>query len=98
MTERLYNLNFKSCKLESDIDNFPTKSDICDVHTYTHHHNTYAVRLGELIHIGESSNVKKRVEADEKRPNWQNELQEGKKFASIVPLFPDIHIGSAQRR
>lgn len=77
MAERNYNLNFKGYTLELNIDSLPAKSGIYGVYVCVHNQNTDTVGLRELIYIGESSNVKERVETHEKWPEWRDELQEG---------------------
>ena len=80
MTEQTYNLNFKGYTLELNIESLPAKSGIYGVYACIYNQGADTVKLRELIYIGESNNIRERIEDHERWPNWWEELQEGEEI------------------
>ena len=77
MTEQTYNLEFDG--YWRDADRIPAEPGIYGVYTYiVNSDRTFTLK--RLIYIGESVDMKDRVENHEKRKDWKKELREGEKI------------------
>lgn len=80
MTRQIYNLKFEGYILEANIDSLPAKSGIYGVYTCIYNQNMNGVKLRELIYIGESNNIRERVDNHEKWDDWWDELRKGEEI------------------
>lgn len=87
MAEQTYDLNFNGYPLESNIGNLPAQSGIYGVYACTYNQIANTVNLRKLIYIGESGNVRERVEDHEKWPDWRGELQKGENICFNYALI-----------
>ncbi|MCY4049303.1 MAG: GIY-YIG nuclease family protein [Hyphomicrobiales bacterium] len=79
MVENAYSLRFDGYYFKTQTDRLPTTSGIYGVYGLS---NSF-----RLIYIGESSNVRDRVENHEKRTKWQSKIRTGEKICFNVALI-----------
>lgn len=66
----------------------PGESGIYCVYACSHDATAGTVSLGKLIYIGESENVRDRIDGHERLPDWKRHLQRGEELCfSFAPIL-----------
>lgn len=77
MAERIYDLKFGGYWREPNIGGIPSNSGIYCVYACTHNISAGTVSIRELLYIGESGDVRDRVQYHEKWTEWRGRLYSG---------------------
>lgn len=85
-------LDFQGYWLEANKSGIPAESGIYCVYACTYNSNSDTVSLRELIYVGESHNVRERIDDHERLPDWKRRLHPGE---TICYSFAEI--GSVDR-
>lgn len=87
MTAQSYHLEFGGYWREPNRGGIPNQSGIYSVYTSTYNASAQTVSLHKLVYIGESENVRDRIEGHEKWPAWRRHLQLGQQLSfSYAPI------------
>jgi hypothetical protein len=80
-------LDFQGYWREINQGGIPNNSGIYLVYRCVFNQSGQTVTLNKLIYIGESEEVKDRIENHEKKPIWQKKLQQGEQLCfSFAPI------------
>jgi len=77
MATQTYSLEFHGYRIEVNKSSLPAESGIYCVYRCTYDREKGTVSLKKLIYIGESQNIKERVDGHEKLEDWQSYLESG---------------------
>ncbi len=87
MTTKTINLTFDGYWRDENSAGIPNASGIYLVYTCTRDRQAGQVTLHKLIYIGESDQVRNRIQGHEKRPKWQKHLAPGQELCySFAPI------------
>lgn len=86
------NLEFNGYWREVNKGGVPAESGIYCVYACTYNSAEGTVSLRELMYVGESENVKKRLTDHEKLPKWKNRLRAGETLC-----YSFANIGNVER-
>lgn len=70
-------LDFQGYWLESDKSDIPAASGIYCVYACIHNRSGDTVSIRELIYVGESHEVRERIDGHERLPDWKKRLHSG---------------------
>lgn len=87
MNAKAYDLDFKGYWREPNIGGLPAESGVYGVYCATHDKSTDQVTLNRLIYIGESGDVRKRVDGHEKLPEWKRQLRHDEQLCFNAALI-----------
>ena len=89
MAAESYVLDFDGYWREPNISGLPDKSGIYGVYAATYDSSAKTVSLNRLVYIGESGDVRDRVQNHEKWPKWRRELKTGEILCfNMAPISP----------
>lgn len=87
MSAQSYHLEFDGYWREPNRGGIPSQSGVYCVYTSTHNTGNQTVSLHKLVYIGESENVRERIEGHEKLPDWRKHLQPSQQLCfSYAPI------------
>jgi hypothetical protein len=90
LAEQTFNQAFEGYWRESNKNGLPAESGIYCVYECTFNFNEKNVTIHKLIYIGESADVRQRVEKHEKLKNWQKHVRLGNQLCySFSPVDSD---------
>lgn len=88
MTTKTISLEYDGYWREQKIASIPARSGVYTVYACKHNASEKTVTIRKLIYIGESENVRERIQGHEKWQKWRQHLQSGEvlcfNFAPIV--------------
>ena len=95
MAKKTYDLNFKGYRREVNWKGLPEISGVYCVYACTYNAKTKKVSIRQLLYIGESRNVRKRVpeEPKKRRDVWASKLRNGE-----VLCVSRAKVGPADRK
>ena len=77
MAVESYTLEFDGYWREANIAGLPASSGVYCVYACKYNAHSGSVSIRELLYIGESQNIRERVEGHERWDDWRSELQLG---------------------
>ena len=89
MNTNIYHLIFRGYWLSTAIDSIPAESGIYCVYACETNANSRNLALKELVYIGESENVRNRIERHENWPVWECRLDSKYALCFSFASVPD---------
>ncbi len=87
MSAQSYHLEYDGYWREPNCGGIPNQSGIYCVYASTYNTSSQTVTLHKLVYIGESENVRERIEGHEKWSDWRRHLQSGQQLCfSYAPI------------
>lgn len=87
MAGKSYSLTFDGYWRAPNAGGLPAKSGVYCVYSCTHDARENRVSIRKLLYIGESANVRNRVDGHERRQDWEQELQYGEVLCFSAALI-----------
>ena len=87
MAAKNYTLEFDGYWRGANIAGLPASSGIYCVYACTHNTHSGNVSIRKLLYIGESENIRERVDGHERWDDWRNELQHGEELCFNAALI-----------
>ncbi len=88
MVEKAFDTEFKGYWREPNIGGVPEESGVYCVYECTYNASEKTVSIYELIYIGESDNVRNRIETHEKKDDWKQHVRNGNELCFSFARFP----------
>ena len=90
VTARAYSLTYEGYWRERNKSVIPARSGVYSVYACRHSTVNNTVSIRKLIYIGESANVRDRIDGHERTTNWRRHLQPGEELCfNFAPISVD---------
>ena len=90
MTAKSYSLTYDGYWREPNISSIPAQSGVYSVYACSYSVSSKKVNIRKLIYIGESRNVRDRINGHEKWPAWRRHLKAGEQICiNFAPIGVD---------